>query len=355
MLTAPSERRDDDVPRLDAVLRGVPRDEVERDRGRQVRDGRDEALLEIVELHAVLRLEPADDRREEEGQRVEAVDEAEVDERQGPDATVAEDRADAVALVTAGLRGGLSGELTGQPLLLVVVEPLGLRRAVGEVEPRDDADDDGRQTDAEEHEPPALQAEDPVLADQPAGQGGADDRRERLGQVEETEDAAAVPGRDEHAEEEDRAREEAGLGDTEKEAQRRQLGEGLHEGEQHRDDAPADHDPGQPAPGPELVQGEVARDLEHDVAEEEDPRGEPELGRGEPEVGVHAARSGKADGRPVQVVDEEHQRHEGHQADGDLANSRFLDAERLRLVNGAHAHRDSFGSRFKGPGGPGDG
>ena len=335
MLAAPTSAGHDEVRRLDAVLRGVTGDEVERDRGGQVRDRRDEALLDVVELRAELRLEPADDRREEEGQRVEAVDEAEVDERQGPDATVLEHRAHAVLLVAAGLRGRLGGQLTVEPVLLVLVEPLGLGRVVGQVEPRDDADDDGRQADAEEHEPPAFEAEDAVLADEPAGQRGADDGRERLGQVEQAEDAAAVASRHPQAQEEDRAGEEAGLGDTEEEPQRAQLGEVLHEGEQHRDDAPGDHDPGQPAPSAELVEGQVARDLEQDVAEEEDPRGEPVLRGRQREVGVHAARTGEADGRPVQVVDEEHQRHEGHEADRDLADGRAFDAARLRLVDGA--------------------
>ena len=65
----------------------------------------------------------------------------------------------------------LGGERAGQPLLLGRVQPLRVGRAVLEVEPGDDADDDRRDRDAEEHEAPALEAEEhAVLLDQQAGE-----------------------------------------------------------------------------------------------------------------------------------------------------------------------------------------
>ena len=104
-----------------------------------------------------------------------------------------------------------------------------------------------------------------------------------------------------------------GLGDAEEEAQHDELLEVLHPGEQQRDDAPADHDAREPAAGAELVQREVGGHLEQDVADEEDARGEPELGGAEAEVFVHAVGGGEADRGAVEVVDEEHQRHERHE------------------------------------------
>jgi hypothetical protein len=57
---------------------------------------------------------------------------------------------------------------------------------------------------------------------------------------------------------------------------------------------------------------------------------------------LHAVRRGESDGRAVEVVDEEHQRHERHQADGDLADRGLLDgALRLRRA-GWGVHIDSF-------------
>ena len=167
-------------------------------------------------------LEPVDDRRQEERQGVEAVDEAEVDERQHPDPAAAEGEAHRHVLL--GLLGDLAlgGVRLGEPGLLLGGQPLGIGRLVLEVEPGDDTDDDRGDGDAEEHEPPAFEAEeDLVLLDEPAGERGADDGRERLGQVEEHQDAAAVLRRHPEAQEQDRAGEESGLGDTEEEAQRR--------------------------------------------------------------------------------------------------------------------------------------
>ena len=164
-----------------------------------------------------------------------------------------------------------------------------------------------------------------MLLDEPAGERRADHGGQRLRQVEQREDLAAVPRRDPEAQEQDRAREEAGLGHTEHEAQDDELLEAAHPGEQQRDDAPADHDAGEPAAGAELVQGEVAGHLEQDVADEEDARREAELGGGEREVVVHAVGGGEADRRAVEVVDEEHQRDERHQPHGDLLDCGFLD------------------------------
>ena len=69
MLTAPAIGGAGDVPGAEAAAAGVARPEVEGDGGRDVRDRRDEALLEDVELGAGLRLEAVDDRREEERAR----------------------------------------------------------------------------------------------------------------------------------------------------------------------------------------------------------------------------------------------------------------------------------------------
>jgi hypothetical protein len=62
--------RDHDVAGPHAAPGGVPGGEEQRDRGRQVRDGRDQALLNEVELGPELRLEARDDGRQEERQRV---------------------------------------------------------------------------------------------------------------------------------------------------------------------------------------------------------------------------------------------------------------------------------------------
>ena len=137
-------------------------------------------------------------------------------------------------------RSSRGGVRVGEPGLFGRRQPLGVRGAVLQVEPRDDADDDGRDRHAEEHEAPALEAEEhAVLLDEEAGERGAEDGRERLRQVEEREDLAAVHRGHPEAEEEDGAGEEARLGDAEEEPQRSELLEVLHPGEQERPRCPS--------------------------------------------------------------------------------------------------------------------
>ena len=165
-------------------------------------------------------------RKKREG--VEAVDEAEVDERRASrrgrclnaDARPrACRRGAAPVLVAASLARARSVSQTCSSF----VEPLRVGRLVLEVEPGDDADDDRGDRDAEEHEAPALEAEeDAVVARSASPASGAPiTRGEGLRQVEEREDLAAVAGGHPEAQEEDRAGEEPGLGDAEQEAQAR--------------------------------------------------------------------------------------------------------------------------------------
>jgi hypothetical protein len=156
-----------------------------------------------------------------------------VDEREHPHPAALEREAgrDVALLLLGG--GLLAVECVGQPGCLFGGQPLGVGRLVLEVEPGDDSDDDRGDRDAEEHEAPALETEEHlVLLDEPAGERGSDDRGERLRQVEEHQDAAAVLRGNPQAQEEDRAGEESGLGDTEEESEHDELLEVLHPREQ---------------------------------------------------------------------------------------------------------------------------
>ena len=331
-----------DVPGAQAALGGVPRPEVKDHGRRQIRDRGDEALLEDVELGAELLLEPGDDGRQEERQRVQAVDEAEVDDGKHPDAPAADRRHEVAPAAVVGLLLRFALRLAGQPFGLLSGEPLGLLRGVGEVEPRDDADQDRGNRHAQEHEAPTLEPEDAVVPDQPAGQRRTDHGGQRLCEVEQREDLAAVARRHPQAEEQDGSWEEAGFGDAEQDPQRIQARDVLHEGEQQRHDAPRHHDSCQPPAGAELVERHVARDLQQDVAGEEDARREPELGCRQPEVLVHAVRSGEGDRGPVQIVDEEHHGDERNEPQRDLPDRRTLHRRRRQW----RAHTDSLTRRF---------
>ncbi len=146
------EGRKGDVPGLDAALGGILRPEVQGECCRQVRDRGDQALLEHIELGAVDAFEARDDGGQEEAEGVQAVDEAEVDCGEHPDAAVAEDGADADVLVAGSGFLLFLLQRAGQPGLLFLRQPLGLRGGISQVEPGDDADDDGGDGDAEEHD-----------------------------------------------------------------------------------------------------------------------------------------------------------------------------------------------------------
>ncbi len=113
------------MPGLHATLGGVFGPEVQGERGGQIRDGCDEALLEDVELGSVEAFEAGDDGRQEETQGVETVNEAEVDQGKHPYPAVAEDGADADVLVAG--RGFLLFLFKGasEPGLFLGRQPLG--------------------------------------------------------------------------------------------------------------------------------------------------------------------------------------------------------------------------------------
>ncbi|EEF24695.1 conserved hypothetical protein [Ricinus communis] len=318
------QRRHADVPAAHAATSSVAAPQEQRDSGRQVGNGGDQALLEHVEFGAELGFEAADDGGQEEGQRIQPVDQPEVDQRQHPHAAVLK-RAGGMRNVGGPLAALLGLQRRSEPFALGFVEPLGLGRPVGQVEPGDHADHDGRQRDAGEHHAPAFQAEQAVRLDQQRRHRRADDDGQRLRQVEQRQDMAAVLGRHPQAQVQDGAGEEAGLGHAQQEAQHIQPFHAADPGEQQRDDAPGDHDARQPAARAVFVQGQVAGDFQQHIADEEHAGGEAELGGGQRQVLGHAVGAGERDRGAIQEVDEEHQPDERHEPHRDLADGRFLD------------------------------
>ena len=217
-----------------------------------------------------------------------------------------------------------AGDLGQRPLLLVGQEGR-LLRGVGQQEVGGDAGGDGQQTLDEEHQLPALDPAQVVTeADQPAGQRPADHLGERLGQVEDREQPDPHLVREPGREVEDHAREQAGLGHAEQEAERDEGGLALHEGEARRDHAPGDGDPGQPHLGPEAAQREVAGDLEDRVADEEDAGPQRERPGADPAVGLQPAL-GEADVGAVQEGDDVEDHQHRHQPPGRLGDRGLQD------------------------------
>ena len=202
-----------------------------------------------------------------------------------------------------------------EPVALLGGEPTGVGWAVGEPEPADHSEQNGRQSDADHHEPPAGQPEHPVPGlNQPRRQrcsecGGDGDR-----QHEDPDDARAVGRGEPAAQIEDNAGKKACFGESEQKAQCQQGVDIRCEADRHRDDSPRHRDPGQPAPRPEAHQGEVGRDLDQHVADEEDARRQTEHRRRHLKIGAHFG-FGDAEIGAVEVIDEvqrHQQRHQPH-------------------------------------------
>ena len=210
------------------------------------------------------------------------------------------------------LRGVLGRDGLRQRLPLVVRQPLGVLRLVGQVEVGPHAHDDGQQTLDQEHPLNAAKSEQPVELEQSARQRVAQDAGERDAHVEVTARPAQVPRGDPIGEEEDDAGKEARLGDTQQEPQDVEARRPLHEHEGGRDDAPAHHDPGQPPARPDLVQQEVAGNLEDGVADEEEAGAEGVRGGADAEVDLELLLR-ERDVAAVQERDHVHQQEERDQ------------------------------------------
>ena len=334
----PAQRgRQGQVPAALARPVGVPAPQHHRDRAGEERDRDDRPGLEDRVAGVEALREAGDHGRQEERDRVQAVDDAEVDEAQTDHPQVGH-RPPRGGLPRAG-RLALGGDGAGQPAAFLGGEPAGVLGAVGQVGPARDAEQHGGQALHQEHHPPALQAEQPVgVLDDRARQRRSQGRGQRDGH-EEGPDQLHPPGpRQPPGEVEEDPGEEAGLGDAEQHPQRVQPARRVDEGHGAGDDAPADHDPGDPAAGAEAVQRQVARHLEEQVADEEQPRGQPEHRLGQPEVLAHR-ELGEADVGAVEVVDEVEEPQEGHQPPRDLAQRAPPDRVGLGVGHGSSRRR----------------
>ena len=93
------------------------------------------------------------------------------------------------------------------------------------------------------------------------------------------------------------------------------------------DDTPADHDPGNPDPRPDLLEDHIAGDLEQEVADEEDAGAEAVDRIAEVEVDSHP-QLGEADVDSVQVGRDVAEEQQGDQAPSNPAVDCCFDERR---------------------------
>ena len=171
----------------------------------------------------------------------------------------------------AGLHGSLLFvEVVRQVFFLGVREPADLVRAVLDAEEEEDSEGEGRDGFEDEELLPAVQAEEGTL-EQHAGNRRADDVREQQRRQHEARGAGALTGREPAREEhgvDDRV--EAGLRRAQEEAAEEELELGRDERHEDADEAPGEHDARDPLRRGEVRGDERARNLENQVADEED-------------------------------------------------------------------------------------
>jgi hypothetical protein len=318
------EQRRGDVAVVAGAVRGAAGEEV-RGQAHDPRDREEEA----DDQSDVAPGDPGDLAGQEEGQPVDGDLDREVHEAEVEDAAVEQGPppGEPVGLLLLGVLGVEGGLQLGA---LGLGEPGGLGRAVGEVEEGDHADDHRDQALDHEHPLVSPQAEEAVELHEGARERAADDVRERQAHVEQRGRLRPAAAREPVGEVQDHAREEAGLGDAEEEAEDVEHRRPRGEHEQRGHDAPGHHDPRHPPSRSDLVHDQVRGHLEDRVADEEQagPEG---VGRGrEPGVDLEGLL-GEADVGAIDERDDVHQQQERQQSLQRLAR-RGLGGRGVRLV-----------------------
>ena len=178
-----------------------------------------------------------------------------------------------------------------------------------------------------------MESQPAVQLEEQARDRRADQHRDRRRDHEQRPGLGAFPGGNPVGEIQNHAGEEAGLGEPQHDAHGIEAVAARHEHHRHRGDAPEDHDARDPAPGADALQNQVARDLEQEVAEEEQPgAGAIDLGR-QSEIGLHVP-GGETDVDAVQIrhhVGQEEERHQParHRGDDACARAGFVHTQAL--------------------------
>ena len=198
-----------------------------------------------------------------------------------------------------------------------VGQPRGVLGALGHHVQHHEAQDDDRQPFENEQPLPAGHPGNAVHLEQRPRQRAADDRRDRDRHHEPRDDAGAVLGRKPVAEVERHTRKKPRLGGAEQEAEEVEAARPADEHRRRGNQAPADHDPGDPPPRAHAVEDHVARHFEEAVAQEQDAGAPAELGRGQPDLLVHR-QGGEPYVVAVEVVEDIGEDQDRQQTPGDL-------------------------------------
>ncbi len=209
-----------------------------------------------------------------------------------------------------GVLGVLVGDRLGEGGLFTGGEPLGVLDPGIQQEEHHDAHHHGEQALEAEQPLPAADPQDIVQAQEHAGDGPGECCGDGRAGNEDGGCLAALAGGNPAGEVEDDGREEAGFGGAQQEPEDVEHHFVLHEGHQEGDDAPADHDAGQPHLGAVLLHHHVAGKFEDGVGDEEQACAEAVGRSADAHVGFEVL-VGVADVGAVELVAHQHDQHDG--------------------------------------------
>ena len=165
-------------------------------------------------------------------------------------------------------------------------------------------------------------------------------------------DPPPVDRREPVGEEQDHAREKTGLGEAEQKTDEVKAPFADDECRGTGNQPPADHDAGDPQPRADLVEDDVARHFEQEIAEKEcGPRTQAESGLAEAQILAHGQRS-ETDIHPVDLADQIQQSREGQDAPINLSHRPLLDGPGHPAPPDTFVYRQTLPSARRFPPGP---
>src|SRR3954469_20184105 len=204
-----------------------------------------------------------------------------------------------------------------QPVALLSPEPFRVTRPIRHHCQEHETKEDRRHPLDDEKPLPALQATKSIHLEDRRREWCADRQRNRNSNHEGSDDPSPVLQRKPIRQVEDHARKEPRLRNPQQKANYDKARGTLHEHHTGRDCSPRDHNTRDPPPSPRLLQHEVARDLEDEIAEEEDAGSKSINIRRNAEINIHLDCS-KANIDPIDVRQDVGDEQDRHQAQKNL-------------------------------------
>ena len=259
---------------------GIARDQDHAERGTQARQCAHIAHRQVRQAKSL------DDQRQEETDRIDAIEDASEGDGDGDDLRV-QDRGQQPPAMRC-LPRRLRIQLPLQPHLLGRSEPGGLGGPVAQHRVAEQRQQHCRRPFREEHPLPTGDAQPPVKLQDMRRQRRADDAGDRARGEEAAHHAAAIPGREPAGHEVGDAGEISGLGHAKQETGGDETRFAFDEGGAGGCQSPDRHDDGEPGARSQLAQCQVGGDLAEHVA--------PEIRAGRHAVGCGAETQGLVHG-----------------------------------------------------------